>query len=448
MDPINYGASYQDPMDAFKGAFQVGGAILGQQTARDAAEAARDAAEAARLKAEAEAKAQAERDALLKSLQRPEATYEDYMKASMILPKDKAEAIQKAATAMKTEERTAALTDSSQVYSAYRGGRTDGAVSLNRKQGEAERAAGNTQGADYAETLAQMAEKSPEGAKAVENLVGYQLAALPGGKDAFDAIGKLETERRTAEEFPALMAQKAQELAKATSEAEKLAIEAKYKELRETAEIAKLNAETAKLDAEAFKLKLEGERPDGTKIDESARKLMNESVTAAMNADLVAAQSDNLSKAFDAQRPAAGWGAKGMEYLKKALGGEDKFTALKQEYVKLRNTEALRNLPPGPASDKDIDIALKAFPDDNSNPELIASFLRGMAKLQRYTSAVNKAKAEWVNMNGSLGPAQMEFTAGGKPVKKGMPFWDFTKSIEIPNVAGGSAAPAAVSVDY
>lgn len=135
-------------------------------------------------------------------------------------------------------------------------------------------------------------------------------------------------------------------------------------------------------------------------------KLINDSVVKAIDADKAAVQYDNLASAYDTMRPPSGWGVNWMEAVKKAAGGQDRFTALKQEYVKLRNTEALKNLPPGVASDKDIEVAMSAFPDETSNPDLIASFMRGTAKLQRYTSAVEKAKSEWLNQNGSLGAAR------------------------------------------
>lgn len=436
MDPINYSQGFQNPMDSFTGAFKVGGATLQQQTAADAAALARQ-------QAEAEAKRQADIAARLKELS-TNPSYDGYMQLSLMLDKDRGKLVQDAANSMKTEQKNAALTENMQIFSALDNGRADIAADLLRRQAEAARAAKNDAGAKYAETLATMVESGEEGVDSVKTMFGTETAVFPGGKDAMETYFKLKAEQRAQQEHPTLMAQKQAELDKAKTDAERLAIEVKYTDRLQQANLDKLAAETAKLNAEAFKLKLEGERPKGTEIDESARKLLNEATNAVLQADLVGSQVSNLSRAFDALKPPSGWGAKGAESLKKVLGGEDKFTQLKQEYVKLRNTEALRNLPPGPASDKDIEIALKAFPDDNANPELISSFLKGMAKLQKYSSDVNKAKAEWVNQNGSLGPAQMDFTAGGSPVKKGMPFWDFAKSIKLPVVVDAGPVP----VDY
>ena len=66
---------------------------------------------------------------------------------------------------MNTEQKQAALIDMSQVYSAFRSGAPEIAVSKLREQSEAERSAGNVKGAEYGEMLATMAEKSQEAAE-------------------------------------------------------------------------------------------------------------------------------------------------------------------------------------------------------------------------------------------------------------------------------------------
>lgn len=212
---------------------------------------------------------------------------------------------------------------------------------------------------------------------------------------------------------------------------------------------AKTDAEIRKLNAEALKMELEANRPQGTEIDADARKIMNTATDGAVSSLLLSDQADNLATAFDKIKPASGWTGNALELLKKATGGQDKFTSLKQEYVKLRNTDVLKNLPPGVASDKDIEIALRAFPDELANPDQISSFLKGTAKLNRYAADVNRAKAEWVNQNGSLGPARSDFTANKIPVKKGTNFLDFSATIPIPNVAsGGESKPKVIEGDF
>ena len=252
MDPINYTSGFQNPLASFASAVQSSTAILDSQIKRDALDATiADRVAKAKLAAEARQAAlaeQARQNAILQKLQQPGATFDDYMKASILLPKDQAEALQKAATSMKEEERKSALTDTAQIFSAFKLGDTALAASLIRKHGAA---VANEQSAKYAETLAQMTEATGDGAKAVEQLFGYQMAAMPGGKDAFDAINKLETERRDTTLFPTLVAQKKTDLAKATTDQERNAIEAKYLERLKQTELAKATTDQERNTIEA-----------------------------------------------------------------------------------------------------------------------------------------------------------------------------------------------------
>lgn len=212
-----------------------------------------------------------------------------------------------------------------------------------------------------------------------------------------------------------------------------------YKQKGQPSEIALREAQAAEAWANALRQKA------GSGLSNDADKIINSATDNVSGSILLASQADNLASAFEQARPVGGWTGNVLETLKRIVGGQDKFTSLKQEYVKLRNTDVLKNLPPGVASDKDIEIALKAFPDENANPDQIAAFLRGTAKLNRYNAEVNKARAEWVAQNGNLGPMREPNQVVGKQVKKGTSFWDFTSSIPIPNVAGGAPAPTTSS---
>lgn len=287
------------------------------------------------------------------------------------------------------------------VVAYLRAGNKDAAKALLEERALMGENSGNMEGAKFSRSLAQTIDIDP---RVAENYFIDMMAFSPGGDKVIENLNAKNQNERDNTKLP-------------------------Y-------ELAKMDAETRKLLAEEAKIRLENERPQGTEIDESARKIMNAAVESAIGSDLLASQAVNLATEFDKLRPQGGWAGNFMEALKKAAGGQDKLTTLRQEYVKLRNTDVLKNLPPGVASDKDIEIALKAFPDENANPEQVSSFLRGVAKLQGYQSSVNKAKSEWVNQNGSLGPARGDFNAGGRPIKKGDGFFEFIKSIPVPNVIG------------
>jgi hypothetical protein len=118
------------------------------------------------------------------------------------------------------------------------------------------------------------------------------------------------------------------------------------------------------------------------------------------------------------------------EFAKKSIGAEGYETGLRQEYTRLRNQAGIKSLPPGPATDKDIALALKGFPEDTANSKSIASFLRGMAKLQEIDAASNNAKTDWLAQNnGALTRAGKTFIAGDYTVKPGETFNDFNARV-------------------
>jgi len=164
-------------------------------------------------------------------------------------------------------------------------------------------------------------------------------------------------------------------------------------------------------------------------IPADTRKLINETAVIAATAKQSANQFNDLANRIE------GLGGYGKltslgEFAKSAIGAEGYETSLRQEYTRLRNTAAIKALPPGPATDKDIQMALSGFPKDTSNSANIAQFLRGMAKLQEIDSSVANAKTDWLAQNnGSLTRAGKTFVAGDFTVRPGETFNDFTARV-------------------
>ena len=90
------------------------------------------------------------------------------------------------------------------------------------------------------------------------------------------------------------------------------------------------------------------------------------------------------------------------ETLKELLGSQDEVSKLRREFRSIRSSQATKNLPPGPASDKDIALALSGFPGENAPAEQIISFLRGQAKLARMDVAFNDFKSDYISENSSV----------------------------------------------
>lgn len=431
-DILNY--QFQDPMQTFLKMSQFGNGIAQQRAAGMTAQFQAQEAEAklamARAKAEADAARQAEIDKLMEKLRQPGATLNDYLQLAMYMPKDQAKAIQDSVSQMREEEKAAALNESAQIFSAFKAGRPDIAVQYIRRQAEAERAAGNELGAKTAEQWAEMAESGEDGANAVMHMFGYQLTALPGGKDAMEAAIKLDEERRAAAAEPDAIRQRLANIGLTEAQTNKVNVEAR-----------KLGLDADKLAADIERQK--NELPPGKTLSAPAEKLVNDAVMASAKAKALNVQYTTLAADFEKAITTAGVGARVSEMIKKTLGTEAEPTALRQEYLRLRNTAVLEMLPPGVASDKDIEIAMAAFPTETSSPANIAQFLRGMAKLQAYESASMGAQAEWIQQNGTLGTATGKMTVAGKAVTPGTRFQDFVAQF-IPNtsVLGTMAAPA------
>jgi hypothetical protein len=102
-----------------------------------------------------------------------------------------------------------------------------------------------------------------------------------------------------------------------------------------------------------------------------------------------------------------------MENWKDIIGNQDDVTLLRKQYAQLRNNIGLKSLPPGAASDADVAIAFRPYPDETADPTYVASFLDGLAKQNMIAAEFNKFKASYLSKNrgdaGNLIPAWEEY---------------------------------------
>jgi hypothetical protein len=94
-------------------------------------------------------------------------------------------------------------------------------------------------------------------------------------------------------------------------------------------------------------------------------------------------------------------GGKWAESFKDITGTQDAVTDLRKRYNAIRGSQVVNNLPPGAASDTDIALALSGFPSDNAGSPQIASFLRGIAKLEQQKANFASFKADFIANNKS-----------------------------------------------
>ncbi len=130
---------------------------------------------------------------------------------------------------------------------------------------------------------------------------------------------------------------------------------------------------------------------------------LNDAITRARTAEADMARMTVIADGFDeAARSGifAGRVAGGLnEWAKGLLGTEDAVTQLRTEYEQVKNKAVVQGLPPGVASDRDIEIAMRGWPSSTSNPAYIASFLRGMQKLRALDMAQAMHEAQYIDRN-------------------------------------------------
>jgi len=216
--PIDYGVQIPDPTQAFLGAFQTGASI-----------------QEARLKQEQQIK-QAEQQRLVQEgfnkLRGTDATAADYANLSMMLPETQAKAVRESFTMLSGERQQTALQQAGQVFSAFKAGRPDIAISYLEQQIAAKRNSKDEEGAKFLETWRDVAKENPS---ATETYFGFNISQMPGGEKVIESAIKLSQEGRAAGKGPS-------ELREAVAKAEEAVTKAQIAVDTAPTEVARLKA--------------------------------------------------------------------------------------------------------------------------------------------------------------------------------------------------------------
>lgn len=174
-------------------------------------------------------------------------------------------------------------------------------------------------------------------------------------------------------------------------------------------------------------MKLQELEDAGAKPDAGSVGIMNSAVVSGSSNAALAEQSRNLADQFGASAARGGAFSGLAEVSKGVFGRQDAVSMLRGRYEQLRNSTAIKSLPPGPASDKDVKIAMQGFPSPTAPREYIVSWLRGMAKLQDIQASNDNARAEWIAGNGNLGTAKRDILVSGVQIPKGTSYVDYQR---------------------
>lgn len=91
--------------------------------------------------------------------------------------------------------------------------------------------------------------------------------------------------------------------------------------------------------------------------------------------------------------------AKAGEAWKYFTGTEDYVTSVRKNYSDIKVRNAINNLPPGVASDKDIELVMEPWPEGTSDFNFIRRKLEAIAKVEEGRSAYRRFEADYIAKN-------------------------------------------------
>jgi hypothetical protein len=458
MEPINYLAQVADPFAQATQGLKLGAGMADLQRQQEARAAQQQQAQMA-------AQEQA------RFFANPKPTMRDAARFASLLSPEQSKAFLPYMEGITKEQQQNTLTSTGQLLSALQVNPEVGIARL-RESALAARNSGDEEDAALFEQYAEAAADPQRGPAVVFKALAARTAGIPGAKEFFENIDKSASTARDEATAPAKQRQELAAADKAEAEAKvkmetatddiakaKAALEfeqakatkeqvaAKYADPLAQASLnlnaAQIKNINSEIGTRAAKLNLDRQTMQATVAEKlstiqnnlnqmpaDTRKLVNESAVTAAASKQSADQYNDLAKRLDAAGGGFGAATSFADYLRKATGAQSPLTELRQEYTRIRNSAAIKSLPPGVATDKDIELALKGIPPENANASTMASFLRGMGNLQDIEASVANAKTDWLaNNNGVLTRAKNTFQAGDYATKPGESFNDFTQRV-------------------
>ncbi|MEZ2851967.1 phage DNA ejection protein [Escherichia coli] len=185
-------------------------------------------------------------------------------------------------------------------------------------------------------------------------------------------------------------------------------------------------AQRLALDQQEFRFKMQQAQEKAQQLISEAPKLsvnMEKGIETAVNNATASSNSANsmsaLAQQFRAEKPTTGLFGNAQNMFAKLTGSDTTLRDLRIRQNALVNSQVLKFLPPGPATDRDVEIVRQGAPTDMDNPETVARWLDAMANLERRNAQFNEFKAEWMSANGNPGQSRNGGQILGLDVKKG-----------------------------
>lgn len=249
--PTNYSVASTDPLASFTDSFKMGSDMRAEGMQQD--------------EQEQQLAQQEQRASLFAKLRSPDATGQDFRNAALASDEKQSKAIMEVFSARTTEQNNASLSRAGRTLYAYKNGNTAMGEKLLNTQITAHRNSGNEEQAKYLETMLSISKESPDSFIA---MLSSNMAMMPGGTEAIDAVNKIAIENRKTGMH--------------TEEIKKVQAETGLKDAQVQESIQKtekLSAETQKLDLEMLAIGT----PDPKQRFDMETKLNKEYTTRTKN---------------------------------------------------------------------------------------------------------------------------------------------------------------------
>lgn len=164
---------------------------------------------------------------------------------------------------------------------------------------------------------------------------------------------------------------------------------------------------------------LKGQAP---KLSVNMEKALDSAVGDAAASRSSAASMEELASRWETEKPTAGIFGSAQSTWSKMTGSDTGLRDLRIRTSQFLNSQALKYLPPGPATDRDVELAREGVPTNMDDPTLISNWLKAQARNEKRAAAYNDFRAEWISAQGNPGQAKSGANISGLDVKKGESF--------------------------
>ena len=180
------------------------------------------------------------------------------------------------------------------------------------------------------------------------------------------------------------------------------------------------------LDQQEFGLKVQQAQEKAQQLIDGAPKLsvnMEKGIEAAVNNATASTNSADsmvaLAQQFRQEKPTTGLFGNANNMFSKLTGSETALRDLRIRQSAIINSQVLKYLPPGPATDRDVNLAREGAPSTWDDPNIVADWLDANARLERRNAQFNEFKSEWMSANGNPGQSRNGGQILGLDIQKG-----------------------------